>query len=152
MAFDYVRLQCCRAPKAMEIFAMKQRIMDTSITRDIGFHEDTISDLRSCLVVNNAKLPLLSRYSQDEICEIMLRTISLASKLFGNSCLVELNAVAGQPGLPHVRLYQSPLPLGAAGNPVHRCLNTITDTYAVMCGRAVSLPATSRARIRALPG
>ena len=56
-AFDYVRLQCCRAPKAMEIFEMKRKLMDTSIRIDIGFHEDTISDLRSYLVVNNARLP-----------------------------------------------------------------------------------------------
>ena len=112
---------------------MQQTIMGINIAKDIGFHEDTITDLRNVLVMHNQKLPAAHRFSQDEICETMLRPISLTSQTYGTACLAELNAVAGNPGQPQVRLYQAALAPGVAGaHPVHRCLNSITENYSSM--------------------
>ena len=112
----------------MEIYDIRKLILETNIGHDVGFSVDTITDLRSHLTVLNGKLPRRNQFTQDEICECLLRVVGESSKMFNVSCLQELNADAGETGQPNVRRFQAAAPVDPlTGFPIHRCLIALVD-------------------------
>jgi hypothetical protein len=84
-----------------------------SVAKDIGFSENTVYDLDTRLGGHNANMPTrpggLPYYDDEAVTEKILRCLADCSSQMFSDATNELNAAAGVPGQPGVRLYQLPL-------------------------------------------
>mmetsp|Transcript_33083 Transcript_33083/g.80441 ORF Transcript_33083/g.80441 Transcript_33083/m.80441 type:complete len:96 (+) Transcript_33083:153-440(+) len=89
---------------------LQQEWRTVTITKDVGSLENTVLELSNVLDAKNSLIPVGQRFSDEETAERILRCVAATSRLFAESATRELNATAGNPGLPGVRQFQGPPP------------------------------------------
>ena len=121
-AYDLIMSQVVVAPTTDDVQSMRIEFWLTEIVCDVGVSANTVKDALKLLRFLNADFPLADRFTDDQICEKLLKMISVASSLLGGEAKKELDAVEGVPGLPRVREFQLP---AVGGAPRARDLNGV---------------------------
>ena len=107
-AYDLIMSQVVVAPTTDDVQSMRIEFWLTEIVCDVGVSANTVKDALKLLRFLNADFPPVDRFTDNQICEKLLKMISVASSLLGGEAKKELDAIEGVPGLPRVREFQLP--------------------------------------------
>lgn len=152
--YDRIMADCLIALTGSELHELRAKILGLTVRHDTGFSENTILDLIKTARVHNLMLAP-NPISNDELAEMILHAVGMASAHLSETALDELNAPAGLPlGGQGLRRFQLPVPAGApAGTLPLRDLNGLVAGLhakwrgAVRAGRIEKRAAAARGAV-----